>query len=117
MEVVFHDGVGENGNAAVVGDLPHLAPEHLLGVLVEKPFPVNGAGDAVVNGIFPMNLYPCESHAKNNHQKTATRQEEILSLSLYFIVSLQHPFAFAHAKGAYSRAVLSAAPAAKGQRN
>jgi hypothetical protein len=43
MEVVFHDGVGEYGNAAVVGDLPHLAAEHLLGILVEEPFAVNGA--------------------------------------------------------------------------
>jgi hypothetical protein len=74
MEVVFHDGVGENGNAAVVGDLPHLAAKHLLGILVEKPFAVNGAGDAVVNGILTMNLYSCESHAENNHRKIAMQQ-------------------------------------------
>jgi hypothetical protein len=56
--MIFHDSVGENGNAAIVGDLLHLAAKHLLGVLVEEPFAVNGAGDTVVNGILTMNLYP-----------------------------------------------------------
>jgi hypothetical protein len=70
MEVVFHDGVSENGNTAVVGDLSHLAAKHLLGILVEEPFAVNGAGDAVVNGILSMNFYPGDSHTENNHRKT-----------------------------------------------
>ncbi len=43
MEVVGQDGVGENGDATVVGDLPELMAEDLLGRIVEQALAVHGA--------------------------------------------------------------------------
>jgi hypothetical protein len=50
MEVVGHDGVGEDVDAAEVCDLPELFAEDLLGGVVEVSLAIDGAGDAVVDG-------------------------------------------------------------------
>ena len=49
VEVVGHDGVGEDFQTAVIGDLPELLAQDLLGGLVEVFFP-NCMCKAVVDG-------------------------------------------------------------------
>jgi hypothetical protein len=43
VKVIGHDSVSENLDAAVVGDLPELLAEHLLGGLIETTLAVHGA--------------------------------------------------------------------------
>jgi hypothetical protein len=85
MEVIFHDGVGEYGNAAVVGDLPHLPAKHFLGIVIEEAFAVNSAGDAVINGILTMNLYSSSSHAEKGIEKMIVRQEKKICPCFIFL--------------------------------
>ena len=43
VEMVREDDIGEDLEAAVIGHLPELAPQDLLGLSVEQPVPSHGA--------------------------------------------------------------------------
>jgi hypothetical protein len=50
MGVAGHEIVGEDLEPGELGLLPHEDSKGLLGLVVEKVFPSDDAGDAVING-------------------------------------------------------------------
>ena len=51
MEVIRHEGVGQNLNAAIVGDLPELLAERFLRQVVEEEGPIHRAGHDMVDRV------------------------------------------------------------------
>jgi hypothetical protein len=71
VEVIRHDGVGENLNAAVIRDLPQLFGEGLLGDVIEQKGAIHRACHDVVDGIALRcrNFNASNTHGRREREK------------------------------------------------